>query len=275
MDAQGISAAELAEELGISVDGVYQQLTRPSPRASTVKRYSEALTRVLAGRGDPRFFTPESLRVGPEPQTPDEAARVEQLRAALEHELAGQYTDPQQRQEKTAELRDVLAVMAGALARHGADIEILPLQAAQASPTPDDCEPWVLLRRGGKVPCRFPMRIGKDEPALLAVPRSLLGDTAIPEQSLLVEVADGSLAGEGLASGDRLLIERRALPADGQLVLAEVGGLVAVRRLRQAGHQWVLWPPGRESSPLVVDDLSSLRLLGTVVWVLPRGWAPS
>lgn len=110
----------------------------------------------------------------------------------------------------------------------------------------------------------------RDEPAS---PGAELLDARDGSRRRLLRATPDSLARAGMSPDDLLVVEDAPDPADGELVVALVGGETRIMRVRRAGGSLALLPaaqtgtdPGPDAEPPV--PASQARIQGRVVYVV-------
>jgi DNA polymerase V len=91
-----------------------------------------------------------------------------------------------------------------------------------------------------------------------------------PASTYFIRVRGDSMRGAGIASGDLLVVDRSVEPRPGHVVVADVDGELAVKRLRLVGQKLALAPDPPESDPIVLDGERSVELWGVAIHVIHR-----
>ena len=95
-----------------------------------------------------------------------------------------------------------------------------------------------------------------------------LNDLCIDDEAatFFVRANGDSMTGVGIHDGDVLVVSRAAEPADGDVVIAALGGDMTVKELRREGGAWWLMPANPEHAPIKVD--MDLEIWGVVTHAL-------
>lgn len=91
-----------------------------------------------------------------------------------------------------------------------------------------------------------------------------------PAATWFVDVAGDSMVGAGLYDRDILVVDLAGEPRDGDIVIAAVDAEVTVKRLRITPSGVMLCAENPSYPPIVVSELSELRIMGVVTWSLHR-----
>jgi SOS regulatory protein LexA len=89
-----------------------------------------------------------------------------------------------------------------------------------------------------------------------------------PESSFLLEVSGDSMIGEGILSGDLVVVEKGREPKNGDVVIAEVDGEWTMKYFKRQGKQVVL-EAANPKYP-VIRPKTELRLGGVVTAVIRK-----
>lgn len=135
-------------------------------------------------------------------------------------------------------------------------LHVTRIRRARSSPGPR--LPLFLSR----VPAGFP------SPADDYVERSLdLGEALVEneEATFYVRVAGDSMTGAGIHDGDILVVDRSVEPAEGDVVIAALGGELTVKRYEVQGGRPCLVPEAEGHDPIPVREGQEL-----IVWGVAR-----
>lgn len=91
-----------------------------------------------------------------------------------------------------------------------------------------------------------------------------------PASSYLVRVIGDSMIDEGVEEGDLLVVDRSLLPTEKSLSIVMYDGEFALKRVVQKDGKVFLMPGNKKYKPIVIDDVSSLRIFGVVTWVMKK-----
>lgn len=99
-----------------------------------------------------------------------------------------------------------------------------------------------------------------------------LNDLLIPHRvsTYIVRTSGHSMVGAGIFDADYLVVDRAAPVEDGRIVIAVLDGELTVKRLRITGAHVQLCAENPNYPAIIVPELSSLEIWGTVQWVLHR-----
>lgn len=125
-------------------------------------------------------------------------------------------------------------------------------------------------RPGGAVP-RSAVAISFGSPATESgVGRLDLNDILVrhPQAAFLMRVAGDSMRGAGVADGDLALVDRAAIAAHGQVVMAVVDGEFVCRRLHRRGADVRLQVPDGRVPDWVPREGDELAIWGVVTHVI-------
>ena len=113
----------------------------------------------------------------------------------------------------------------------------------------------------GRIAAGEPIPAGQHVEGLLPLPRQLVGEGPL----VLMKVAGDSMTGAAITDGDWVVVQRRPLARDGDLVAADIDGVPTVRTYKQSdGHVWLI-PNHPAYSPISGDKAD---ILGRVVTIL-------
>ena len=88
---------------------------------------------------------------------------------------------------------------------------------------------------------------------------------------LEMEVMSSVMEEEGIYPGDRLIIDERVQPTDGQIIIARLNGELLLRKLQTDGIQIRLLSGGSKLAPLEVDTrFCRFEVVGVVSYVIKR-----
>lgn len=91
-----------------------------------------------------------------------------------------------------------------------------------------------------------------------------------PASTFFVRVSGESMRGAGIGPGDILVVDRAPAPADGDIVIAAVGGELTVKRLYKRHGRVALCPENTEYPVLEINDSETLEVWGVVQYVIHR-----
>lgn len=91
-----------------------------------------------------------------------------------------------------------------------------------------------------------------------------------PASSYLVRVIGDSMIDEGVEEGDLLVVDRSLLPTEKSLSIVMYDGEFALKRVVQKDGKVFLMAGNKKYKPIVIDDVSSLRIFGVVTWVMKK-----
>jgi DNA polymerase V len=83
-----------------------------------------------------------------------------------------------------------------------------------------------------------------------------------------MKVDGWSMRDAGIADGDELVVDRSLAPEDGRIVVAEVDGLLTVKRLTRSKRGWLLQACNPEYADIPLRERSDLQVWGVVTHVL-------
>jgi repressor LexA len=130
---------------------------------------------------------------------------------------------------------------------------------------PRTTEPVTSVPLLGVVAAGSPIEAVADREAV-ALPAALTGDG----EHYALRVRGDSMVGDGIHDGDLVVVRRRTLARNGEMVIALVGGEVTLKRLYREGHGRIrLQPASAELRPLVVAG-EDVQVQGVVVALLRR-----
>jgi repressor LexA len=116
----------------------------------------------------------------------------------------------------------------------------------------------------GSVPAGSPREAIESAEDELLLDASLVGDGEV----FSLRVSGDSMTGDHIADGDHVLVRCQPDAADGDIVVAVVGGDATVKRLRKRRGAVVLEPSNPAYPPIAVPaDAPSFRIAGRVVGV--------
>lgn len=88
---------------------------------------------------------------------------------------------------------------------------------------------------------------------------------------LEMEVMSRVMEEEGIYPGDRLIIDERIQPSDGQIIVARLNGELLLRKLQTDGIQIRLLAGGSKLAPLEVDTrFCRFEVVGVVSYVIKK-----
>jgi SOS regulatory protein LexA len=121
------------------------------------------------------------------------------------------------------------------------------------------------IPRVGSVQAGFPSPEEEIRQDLLSMDEYLITK---PESSFLLEVSGDSMIGEGILTGDLVVVEKGREPKDGDVVIAEVDGEWTMKTFRRQGKQVVL-EAANPKYP-IIRPKTDLRLGGVVTAVIRK-----
>jgi DNA polymerase V len=89
-----------------------------------------------------------------------------------------------------------------------------------------------------------------------------------PASTFVIRVDGWSMRDAGIAHGDELVVDRSLAPEDGRIVVAEVDGLLTVKRLKRLARGWLLQASNPDYADIPLGDRNDLRVWGVVTHVL-------
>ena len=113
----------------------------------------------------------------------------------------------------------------------------------------------------GKVPCGRPSMCFDDVKEFVSVPSALLSHN--PE--MFVRLRGDSMIDAGVTPEDKALVELGAYVNDGDIVLAYIDGQMTLKTYceDEDGKHWLV-PQNEKYAPILLDNLTEVRLLGRV-----------
>lgn len=171
--------------------------------------------------------------------------------AEVRQELIDRGYDPEEEVAKMRRLGRVLA------AKFGDQIERearMPREAAKSFPIFEEA-----------VAAGHPIWADRSEACGEASLFDLLSD-APPEHTMWARVSGWSMRDAAVRDGDLVLVNTRAEPKDGDIVLAHLAGLgQVVKRLRLRDGRVALESANPDFEPIEVEDPATLRIHGVVI----------
>lgn len=249
MKRNGIDGKDMAAKLHVSTSAVYAMWDRTNPTLATLDGYAVALNEILAERGDPRRFTAQSLRDGPDPQMPGDTSPGRPLSL-----VTGGPSGIGKGQ---------LSGVSGAFGIGLDEQRLIELLGD------------VRLGSGDLVPLRLydGASCGSFDPTLpdpqmrtVLRPRECLPPGTSERNTVLLRARGDSMAGAPDAhihDGDELAVRLGETPRDGDIVVAVSNGGVAVRRLRDG---YLVSEPEVGVAPSIVPATGD-QILGVVVFI--------
>lgn len=224
-------------------------MDRANTTLAQLDRYADAMNGILEERGDPRRFTAQSLRDGPDPQMPGD----------------------------TSPGRPLSLVTAGPSGIGKGQLSGLPGQfiAGAGGASLHDLLSYRTIGDGDLVPLRLydGASCGSFDPTLpdpqmrtVLRPREILPPGTSERNTVLLRARGDSMAGAPDAhihDGDELAVRLGETPREGDIVVAVSNGGVAVRRLRDG---YLVSEPEIGTAPSIVPA-SGDQILGVVVFI--------
>lgn len=216
---------------------------------SVVMRFAEAFNAILARRGDPRRFTAQSLREGPDPQMPGDDAPSRPLSLVT----AG----------SSGIGKGQLSGLSGSF---GIGVDERRLRELLGDVRFDGGEMIALRSYDGASCGSFDPTLPDPRMRTVLRPRELLPPGTNDRNTVLLRARGDSMAGAPDAhihDGDELAVRLGETPRDGDIVVAVSNGGVAVRRLRDG---YLVSEPEIGTAPSIVPA-SGDQILGVVVFI--------
>ncbi|WP_020676923.1 transcriptional repressor LexA [Geopsychrobacter electrodiphilus] len=98
----------------------------------------------------------------------------------------------------------------------------------------------------------------------IEVPASMVG----PGENFVLRIQGDSMIGDGILSGDYVVVRKQASAENGQTVIALLGDEATVKRFYRKGEQIELHPANPSMLPIRVEDDENFRIEGVVVGVI-------
>jgi DNA polymerase V len=117
------------------------------------------------------------------------------------------------------------------------------------------------------VPAGVPLRADAHAGARLSLDDYLVESN---ETSFLARVVGDSMTGFGIRDGDLLVVDRAAVPADRDIVVAAVDGAFAVKQLRLIPEGVLLRSGNGAHADILVGTGQELSVWGVVRWAIHR-----
>lgn len=115
------------------------------------------------------------------------------------------------------------------------------------------------------VPAGFPSPADDYVEKRLDINEALVNDE---ESTFFVRVADNSMIGAGIHDGDILIVDRSVEPAEGDVVIAVLGGELTVKRYEVRSGKPYLVPEAEGHGPIPVREGQELRVWGVAQHVI-------
>lgn len=252
------SRSRLASLLGITPDGVtkqmdHERLEDKGARKTTLIAYASAMNTILAEGNDPRRFTVESLQAGPDPVLPP----------APTGPTFFPNSTPTGRLQSSGALDEL-------------DRRRLPYsyggQAAEPEPLAIIPPELVRMRYYGEVPCGTPLDLGERRMAFRYEHREALRGMGWRDESCYVLQARGpSMTGFDIHDGDFLVVDSDGEARSTSIVVAQINGGTACRRLKlREDGRWDLQPGHADYDTITVSSRDELVIRGVVLATLPK-----
>lgn len=87
--------------------------------------------------------------------------------------------------------------------------------------------------------------------------------------SYMLTVTCQSMADAGIENGDRIIVDRNAEPANGNIVIADINGSLLIRRLQLANGKMQL-TPAAAIAPILFDYYHPSVIWGVVTYVIRK-----
>jgi DNA polymerase V len=91
-----------------------------------------------------------------------------------------------------------------------------------------------------------------------------------PESTFMVIASGDSMVNAGIQSGDMLVVDRKILPAHGNIVVAAVDGELTVKRLSLEADTLSLLPENPAYRPIAITPEQQVVLWGVVTLVIAK-----
>lgn len=111
----------------------------------------------------------------------------------------------------------------------------------------------------------------------LSADKSLLGNDLSAIQhtlevatydSFMIKVAGDSMIGAGISDGDTLVVSKCSIPINGKIIIAEINGKIAVKRLIIKANKTLLVSDNIKYSPIEILNTDEFKIWGTVSMVI-------
>lgn len=89
-----------------------------------------------------------------------------------------------------------------------------------------------------------------------------------PYDAFIIKVKGDSMKDAGINNGDTLLVKRKMKPEYGKIIVAEVNGKLAVKRLHAKNGKVFLVSDNKNYAPIEVMKEDKFRIWGTVSMVI-------
>ncbi|MEJ2715698.1 MAG: transcriptional repressor LexA [Deltaproteobacteria bacterium] len=100
----------------------------------------------------------------------------------------------------------------------------------------------------------------------IAVPADLIGRN----ETYVLQVKGDSMVDDHVLDGDFVIVEKRPVPADGEMVVALIrGGEVTLKRFHRERNKIRLEPANPAYSPMIFDE-NEVRIQGVVIGILRK-----
>ena len=91
-----------------------------------------------------------------------------------------------------------------------------------------------------------------------------------PASTFFLRASGDSMIGAGINSGDLLVVDRSAEPANGRIVIAALDGELTVKRLVRKCGRVILVPENPDYSPIDITDREYVHVWGVVAYVIHK-----
>ena len=91
-----------------------------------------------------------------------------------------------------------------------------------------------------------------------------------PSATFFVRAGGDSMMGAGIRSGDILVVDRALEPANGRIVIAALGGELAVKRLCVRDGRFCLKSDNAQYAPIPVGTDADFEVWGVVTYVIHK-----
>lgn len=116
----------------------------------------------------------------------------------------------------------------------------------------------------GEVACGKPTLAIEDIEESFSLPTNIFGSG----ETFLLKAKGFSMIDAGINPGDLLVVKKDTDVKNGDMVIALVGEEATAKRIYFRRNRVILHPENKEMDDIVVDDISSVKILGRVVNVI-------
>ena len=92
--------------------------------------------------------------------------------------------------------------------------------------------------------------------------------TANATKTFFHRAKDNSMEGAHIPNSALLVVDKKAVPLSGSIIVAEVNGERLVRRMHRSGEAYVLHPENTMYPSLIVKEGMQLNVLGVVTAII-------